>query len=207
VHAIWILASALSRQSFAFSKELAQEHARLANALARKLPPPAPAWLEEMTGRDPRPEAAAALQAELTAPSLRRSNFAEGFFKPLIDRFSVRRLRGLRITAEAMTARRCRIDDAAVNAEELTGSIPAQIAYRAARIDAEDEATVKILALKNERARLGRWPPPSPAIAASRCVENVWQYETDGASMSLRMSNEPAWEPSAKIVPQLNFRY
>jgi hypothetical protein len=210
VHAMWILSSALSRQPLAFSKELAQELERLANAVARKLPPPAPPWLEEMTGRDPRPDAAASLQAEtaLWEPRRHRSAAIVAFlFKPLIDRFAARGIRDARRTAEAMTAR-CRVDDVAVNAAATTGLPPAQIVYRAARMDAEREATAKVLALKGERARLGRWPPPSPAVAASRCAENVWQYEVSpDRSMSLRMSLEPASEPSAKIVPQLDFRY
>ena len=64
VHAMWILASSLAGQSFAYSRVLALELERLANAVARKLPPPAPPWVEEMTARDPRPEAASALQAQ-----------------------------------------------------------------------------------------------------------------------------------------------
>ncbi|HEV2722704.1 MAG TPA: hypothetical protein VG323_21955 [Thermoanaerobaculia bacterium] len=213
VHAMWILASSLAGQSFAYSRVLAQELERMTNAVARKLPPPAPPWVEEMTGRDPRPEAAAALQAQsaFAEGSRRRPNRVlaaalAALFRPMIDRFSARTIRCERAVAKAMTARRCHVDDA-VNAVKLTGVLPEQIATRAARMDAEAEATAKLLALKSDRARLGRWPPPSSAIAGSRCAGNVWQYQTDGATMSLRMSVDPSWEPSPKYVPQLAFRY
>jgi hypothetical protein len=208
VHAMWILASSLAGQSFAYSRVLAQELERLANAVARKLAPPAPPWVEEMTARDPRPEAASALQAQ--------SAFGEGsgrrpnpfflsiavLFRPMIDRIVAKKMHREREIAEAMAAR-CWNDRSAVK----DAAQSARIAVRAERMEAEEEATAKLLALKSERARLGRWPPWSAAIVASRCAHNVWRYETDGAAMSLQMDVKPADDPTTKIVPALDFAY
>lgn len=207
VHAMSILASSLRGQSFAYSRVLAQQLERLTNAVARKLPPPAPQWVEEMTSRDPRPEAAAALQAQ--------SAFAQGpgrrpnrmltvmfatLFRPMIDRVVVQKIRRERILAEAMTER------CSINSTVTPPNIQdAEIVGRAARIDAEEEATAKLLALKYERAQLGRWPPWSTAIVASRCAHNGWRYETDGSSMSLRLHDVPLLE--TKVKPPLDFRY
>ena len=213
VHAMWILARSLSGQVVPPAKISAAQLERIANAVARKLPAPAPPWLAEIAAIDPRRDAAAALQAQASTfgrPARRRAAPAVlmFLFRPLFDRYAAKTIRGRRAAAAAMTARRCRIDDAAMHAAEVTGMLPAQVAYRAARLDAEIEATAKVLALKSERARLGHWPPPSPQIAASRCEANVWQYAaSEDGSMSLRMSLEPAWEPSARIVPQLDFAY
>jgi hypothetical protein len=214
VHAMAILASSLRRQRSASAKEKGLDIGRLAVAVARKLPPPAPSWFDDLAAADPRPETAAALQMRTTfglAEPRRRSfraSITALLFKPLIDRFAARSIRLERAMAQAMTERRCRIDDAQLDAVEAKGWPGSELVYRAARIDAEREAAAKVLALKRERAASGRWPSLSPAIAASRCAGNVWEYETaaDG-SMSLRMSEEPAWEPSAALVPQLDFRY
>jgi hypothetical protein len=99
-------------------------------------------------------------------------------------------------------APRCRIDLSEESAH--SGDI-----YRATRIDAELEATAKLLALKAERARLGRWPEALPDAGASRCADNHWIYEVKpgGRSMSLRMSFEVAPEPDAKDAPALRFAY
>ena len=212
VHAMAILASSLRRLRSASAKEKGLDIGRLAVAVARKLPPPAPPWFDELAAADPRPETAAALQMRATfgLPGHRNagSPIVALLFKPLIDRFAARSIRLERAMAQAMTERRCRVDDAKLDAVEAKGWPGSELVYRAARIDAEREAAAKVLALKRERAASGRWPSLSPAIAASRCAGNVWEYETaaDG-SMSLRMSEEPAWEPSTALVPQLDFRY
>jgi hypothetical protein len=108
-----------------------------------------------------------------------------------------------RAAAEAMAkAPRCRID----TAQDLPHSAET---YRAARIDAELEATARVLALKNERARLGRWPPSLGDGNMSRCAENHWIYavKPDGKSMTLRMSWEVAAEPDTKNASALDFVY
>ena len=100
---------------------------------------------------------------------------------------------------------RCRIDAASL----ADAQYQAADVYRAARMEAELEATAKILALKNERARLGRWPAALPDGEASRCADNRWIYEVkpDGSSIKLRMSWEVAAEPDTKSAPALQFAY
>lgn len=196
LHAIWILSRSLSGGRCWGGREMALRIARQVNAVARKLPPPVPPWLAEMGAVEPRRETGAALQEEAYTYFVRREY--EGIYfvlEPLRCFKSAAGLRHLRRTAEAMASSgRCRVNTAALRALR-TEVHDTGIIDRAARIEAELEATAKVLALKTERARLGRWPAALPD-ATSRCAGNQWIYEVkpDGSSMKLRMKNLPALE-------------
>ena len=201
-YAIWLLARSVSLEPY--GAEMALRMKRAANAVARKLPPPVPAWAAEMAAVEPRRDTAAFIQQNIvsrlgTMPALPGPLIV---LKPLSDLIEASNLRRARAATEIMSkAPRCRIDTSQEFAEA------AEI-YRASRIEAEIEATAKILALKTERARLGRWPA-ALADAASRCSGSRWIYEAkpDGASMKLGMSWAVAAEPGVKSAPALEFAY
>lgn len=208
LHAMWILAR--SREQRLFLE-------RRANAVARMLPAPSPPWTAELAAIDARRDTAAAIQDESMGsvnwrpPTRGPFLVVDWLFKPLRLHFDVSQARHSRLAAATMTSSpRCRIDTTALDAAQ--GNAPVSRTtevYRAARIEAELEATAKVLALKNERARLGRWPATMPDAGMSRCASNHWIYEVkpDGSSMKLRMSWEVAAEPEAKSAPALQFAY
>jgi hypothetical protein len=205
VHAMWILARSAKGEPAYLGASAALKMEREANAVARKLPAPAPPWLAELTAIEPRRETAALIQQQTLSRVLSMPALPGPFvvFRPISDYIEASNVRRSRAAAEAMTASpRCRMDAAhtLARAEEV---------YRATRIEAELEATAKMTALKSERARLGHWPPALPDAGASRCADNHWIYETkpDGSSMTLRMSWEVAAEPNVKISPALQFAY
>jgi hypothetical protein len=202
IHALWILARSVAAEPY--GAEMGLEMKRAANAVARKLPAPAPAWSAELSTLEPRRDTAAIIQQNV-ASRVRSETKLPGplvLFRPISDWIESSNLRRSRASAESMTkSPRCRMStaDDVLNSNEI---------YRAVRIEAEAEATAKVLALKNERARLGRWPP-ALADAASRCGDNRWIYSAgpNGSSMTLRMSWEVAAEPDKKNAPALKFDY
>jgi len=205
LHAVWLLARTLATEPY--GGEMALKIKRAANAVARKLPPPSPAWTAELSATEPRRDTAAIIQQQ-TASRARTATSFPGpliIFRPLSDWIEASNIRRSRASAVSMTTSpRCRMD----TAQEQ--DVPdATAIYRAARIEAELEATAKVLALKNERARLGRWPPSLADAGASRCADNHWIYSVarDGAAMTLRMSWEVAAEPGHKTAPALQFAY
>ena len=213
VHAMWVLARSTKWDSSSFGPHAALRIERRINAVARKLAAPAPPWLAELGTIEPRRETAALIQQEALS-SLRNRPALRGpliLFRPLASRFDATSIRHARMAAEAMAASpRCRIDTAKLDAAEAHAAVSnASEVYRAARIEAELEATAKVIALKTERARLGRWPPALADAGASRCAENHWIYavEPNGSHMALRMSWEVAAEPDNKSAPALQFSY
>jgi hypothetical protein len=215
LHAAWLLASTVSTVSTQalpphpplplHGSEIALIIKRAANAVARKLPGPSPPWAAEISASDPRRDTAALIQ-QATARRVRSSGSLPGpliIFRPMSDWIEASNVRRSRASVETMAkSPRCRIDTA--------GDYPhAADIYRAARIEAELEATAKVLALKNERARLGRWPASLPGIETSRCGDSRWIYKATpaGDSMTLRMSWEVAAEPENKTPPALQFDY
>jgi hypothetical protein len=203
LHAAWLLASTVATEEY--GAEMALEIKRAANAVARKLPPPAPPWAAEIFATDPRRDTAALIQQQ-AASRARSATSLPGplvIFRPMSDWMEASNVRRSHASAETMTkSPRCRIDTSGdyTHASEI---------YRAARMEAELEATSKVLALKNERARLGRWPASLPGIEASRCGDSRWIYKATpaGDSMTLRMSWEVAAEPANKAAPALQFDY
>lgn len=203
VHAMWILARSVSAEPYGAENGLKMK--RAANAVARKLPPPVPPWAAELFALDPRRDTAAII-LQNTASRVQSNPSMPGpliVFKPISDWIEASNARRSLAAAKAMVkAPRCRIDlsQASAHSDDI---------YRGTRIDAELEATAKLLALKTERARLGRWPDTLPGGGTSRCADNHWIYEVKpgGRSMTLRMSFEVAPEPEAKNAPAVRFVY
>ena len=205
VQAMWMLVRSAKREWSTFDARPALRIERAANAIARKLPPPIPPWAAELAAIEPRLDTAAMIQqqtemrlqgdAELPGPLI--------VLRPLANLIEASNARNWLAAARSLTSvPRCRINiaqDDPSRADDL---------YRAARLEAELEATAKILGLKSERARLGRWPA-ALADATSRCSESHWNYsvEPDGSHMALRLSWELAPEPNVKNAPALTFAY
>ena len=196
VHAIWILTRALATTSGWRSKELALIAVRHAAAIARKLPPPAPPWLAEIAAFDPRRQTAVIMQDSATLRmNRRRRHGVDLVFQPFLDYARAGELRRARLAAEAMAASKsCR-----------PGSGKREV-FRASRMEAEIEATTKVLALKAERARLGRWPATLPG-GGSRCAQWEYRVEPDGSYMALWPSSDLGPEADAKSAPALHFSY
>jgi len=193
LHAMWILTRSLDRGSV-ISDVTTLRLEREANAVARMLPAPAPPWTAELATIEPRRETAAFIQEEARpAINFRATRgplmVLEWLFKPLRIRFDASQARVARLAAATMaTSPPCRIDVKALDAAADDDHAPA--VYRAARIEAELEATAKILALKNERARLGRWPAAlpdggardlDPGVGAEPAVVRVFEGAGAGA--------------------------
>jgi len=197
VHAIWLLTRSMKSDARAV---LRME--RAANAVARKLPAPVPPWAAELSAIEPRRDAAAAIQQQ-TLSRIRTMPPLPGpfiVFRPISNFIEASNVRRSRADAESLAnARRCHMQTNLV--ADPDG------AYVASRMEAELEATAKMLALKSEHARLGKWP--GGFDSASRCAESRWLYETkpDGSSMTLRLSWDLAAEPGAKNAPALQFAY
>ncbi|HKS23422.1 MAG TPA: hypothetical protein VJZ76_11520, partial [Thermoanaerobaculia bacterium] len=131
-----------------------------------------PPWVAEIAAFDPRRQTAVVLQSAAKLPVRRRRRRGiQAFFQPFVDYVEASRMRNARMTAEGMAASKpCRFHAGTSNV------------FRAARMEAELEAMTKVLALKAERARLGRWPAMLPGGDGSRCAESHWEYrvEPDG---------------------------
>src|SRR2546423_104724 len=154
VHAMWILARSLREPSY-FGAVVALKIEREANAVARKLPAPAPPWLAELTAIEPRRETAALIQQQTLSRVRSMPKLPGPFivFRPVSSYIEASEIRRSHAAAEGMTTSpRCRMDAARTLAR-------AEEVYRATRIEAELEATAKMIALKSEHAGLGRWPP------------------------------------------------
>lgn len=220
--AMWIVARSLGGTSDPFTKRLSLDLLRRANAIARKLPPPVPAWVAEIAASEPRRD----LVLEIRENAVARVKFLHAqrytpagiFFGGLRDlALAGYTQRNLHIAEALASSPRCRVSPGSLDAAmQMPGwNLTARnaprydrFAYRADRIDAELEATQKVLALKTARARLGHWPETLPGIDASRCSDNHWLYQVapDG-SMSLKMSWEVSGEPGATVAPALQFQY
>lgn len=203
LHAFWLLAQSMATDPD--GSRIGVRMKRAANAVARKLPPPVPAWSAEIAALEPRRDAAA-IMLENTASRTRIQPALPGplaVFRPISNWIEASNARRSRAAAESLTKpARCRIS----TADDVSF---AEDIYRAARIEAELEATAKVLALKSERAALGRWPDTLRDAGASRCGDNHWIYKVSpkGDSMKLSMSWEVAAEPGNSKAPALSFDY
>jgi hypothetical protein len=199
VHAIWILARSLAPTSGWRSQEQALLAVRNAAAIVRKLPAPAPRWVAEIAAYDPRRQTAL-ISLDMEKLQVRRRH-ARGpiytLMQPFVDRSLASQIRGARLAAEAMAA-----------LKPCSASAARQV-YRASRMEAELEAMTKVLVLKAERARLGRWPAAPPGGDGSRCAGMHWEYsvQPDGSHMFLWISQELGPEWDAKSVPPVRFSY
>jgi hypothetical protein len=202
VHAIWLLTRSTKWDASVYGAKSVLRMERAANAVARKLPAPAPAWAAELAAVEPRRDTAAGIQQQTLSRIQTMPPLPGPFiiFRPISNFIEASNARRSRADAESLAAaQRCHMQTDLV-------ADPAD-AYRASRMEAELEATAKMLVLKSEHARLGKWP--AGLDPSSRCAESRWIYEAkpDGSSMTLRLSWDLAPEPGVKNAPALQFAY
>jgi hypothetical protein len=177
LHAAWKLARSLDGHPQMMVQTAAFSIARMINAVAWKMPLPAPAWLGELQARDavlPLVEAFQYSAASYTKDGLR-------IFPTKMLADSVDRDRG--IAEELAKETRC---DVNARANEL-GVDVTSVWHRAFRYRAEREATANAL-----RAREGE-----PIESASRCSDGGWTF--DGTT--LRFTREIATAPPDRAMP------
>jgi hypothetical protein len=177
LHAVWKLARSLDGQPQMMSQTAAFSMERMINAVAWKMPPPAPAWFVELQQRD-------SLRPLLEAFHYQTASYAEDGLRIFPTKWfanSVDRDRG--IAEELVHETRCDVN-APMN--DL-GTDLRSVWRRAFRYRAEREATVNAL-----RVREGK-----PIESVSRCSDGGWTF--DGTT--LRFSRQIATAPSDKPMP------
>jgi len=177
LHAAWKLARSLDGHPQMMVQTAAFSIARMINAVAWKMPLPAPAWLAELQARDSVPPLIAAFQ--YSAASYAQDGLRLFPTKMLAD--SVDRDRG--IAEELAKETRC---DVNARANEL-GTDLRFVWRRAFRYRAEREATSNAL-----RIREGK-----PIEPASRCSDGGWTF--DGTT--LRFTREIATAAPDRPMP------
>ncbi len=177
LHAVWKLARSLDGHVQLMEQTAALSMARMINAVAWKMPLPAPAWLGELQERDNLRPVLEAFQHQTA--SYWRSD-AEIFpTKSLAASVEHDRL----IAEEMFSATEC---DVTARMNKL-GTDLASVWRRAFRYRAEREATANAL-----RVREGK-----PIETASRCSDGAWTF--DGTT--LRFSREIATAPPDRPMP------
>jgi hypothetical protein len=177
LHAAWKLALGLDGHPQVMAQTAALTTARMINAVAWKMPLPAPAWLSELQARD---NVRPLLEAfQYSAASYAKDGLQMFPTKMLAD--SVDQDRG--IAEELIKERRC---DVNARANEL-GVDLTTVWRRAFRYRAEREATANAL-----RAREGK-----PIETTSRCSDGAWTF--DGTT--LRFSHDIATPAPDRPMP------
>ncbi|HYI13393.1 MAG TPA: hypothetical protein VEK57_30380 [Thermoanaerobaculia bacterium] len=177
LHAAWKLAGALDGHPQMMAQTAALTTARMINAVAWKMPLPAPAWLGELQARD------------CVRPLLEAfQNSAASYWKDGSQMFPTKWLANSvehdrRIAEELFHTTRC---DVNARANELGVDLTA-VWRRAFRYRAEREAAANAL-----RVREGK-----PIETASRCSDGGWTF--DGTT--LRFSREIATAPPDRPMP------
>jgi hypothetical protein len=177
LHAVWNLARSLDGHPQMMVQTAALTMARMINAVAWKMPLPAPAWLGELRKRDDLRPLLEAFQHQTA--SYAKDGLSIFPTKMLAD--SVDRDRG--IAEELVKETRC---DWSARANEL-GTDLTSVWRRAFRYRAEREATANAM-----RVREGK-----PIEAASRCSDGGWAF--DGTT--LRFSREIATPAPDRPMP------
>ena len=177
LHAVWKLARSLDGHPQVMTQTAALSMARMINAVAWKMPLPAPAWLGELQARDSLPPLLEAFQfqtASYTEDGLRL--FPTKMLASSVDRDRA-------IAEELVRETRC---DVKARANEL-GTDLTSVWRRAFRYRAEREATANAL-----RVREGK-----PIETTSRCSDGGWTF--DGTT--LRFSHEIATAAPDRPMP------
>jgi hypothetical protein len=177
LHAVWNLARSLDGHPQVMVQTAALSMSRMINAVAWKMPLPAPAWLGELQQRDSLPPLLEAFQFQTAS----YSNDGLSFFPTKMLADSVDRDRG--IAEELVKETRC---DVSTRENELGVDLRG-LWRRAFRYRAEREATANAL-----RAREGK-----PVETRSRCSDGAWTF--DGTT--LRFSREIATAPPDRPMP------
>ncbi|HWS72932.1 MAG TPA: hypothetical protein VN605_12505 [Thermoanaerobaculia bacterium] len=155
LHAAWKLAGALDEQPQMMAQTAALSTARMINAVAWKMPMPAPAWFRELQGRDP-------VRPLLEAFQYQTASYWEARIFP--TKWLAASVEHDRLIAEELSnVTRCEVP-ARVN--EL-GPDLTSVWRRAFRYRAEREATANAL-----RVREGK-----PVETKSACSDGTWSLE------------------------------
>jgi hypothetical protein len=177
LHAVWKLARSLDGHPQMMMQTAALSMARMINAVAWKMPLPAPAWLGELQQRD-------SVQPLLEAFHHQSASYMEDGLKIFPTKSLATSVEHDRLIAEELfNATRC---DMNMRMNDL-GTDLSFVWRRAFRYRAEREATANAL-----RAREGR-----PVETKSACSDGTWSF--DGTT--LRFSREIATAPPDRPMP------
>ncbi len=177
LHAAWKLARALDGHPQMMVQTAALTTARMINAVAWRMPLPAPAWLAELHERDN-------VRPLLEAFQYSAASYWEDGARMFPTKWLAASVEHDRLIAEELfKATRC---DVNARANEL-GTDLTSVWRRAFRYRAEREATANAL-----RVREGK-----PVETASRCVDGGWTF--DGTT--LRFNREIATAASDRPMP------
>jgi hypothetical protein len=177
LHAVWKLARTLEGHPQMMTRTASLSMARMINAVAWKMPLPAPAWLGELQARDPVRPLLEAFQHQ-----------AASYWESGAQMFPTKSLAASvehdrRIAEELFTLTRCDVN-APMN--EL-GTDLSSVWRRAFRYRAEREATANALRVRERK----------PIETASRCSDGGWTF--DGTT--LRFSREIATAAPDRPMP------
>jgi hypothetical protein len=177
LHATWNLSRSLDEHPQLMAQTAALSMARMINAVAWKLPLPAPAWFAEVQQRDH-------VQPLLAAFHYSAASYSSDGLQLFPTKMLADSIEHDRAIAEEL-ARETRCD---VNARENDlGTDLRSVWRRAFRYRAEREATANAL-----RARAG-----TPIVPTSRCTDGSWSF--DGST--LRFTRDIATPPPDTPMP------
>lgn len=180
LHAVWNLARSLDPQPQMMTQTAAFTMARMLNAIAWKLPLPAPAWLVEVQRHDAVPRLLEAFQVQ--AASYRDSGAAL-FPTPWLAN-SIEHDR--RIAEALFRETRC---DVTAPANDL-GTDLSSVWRRAFRYRAEREASANALHIRNGK----------PIETASRCSGGAWTFDGATLRFSRRIATAAPDQPMPLVL-------
>ena len=177
LRAVWNLARSMDRQPQVMEQTAVLSMLRMINAVAWKMPLPAPAWFGEMQERD-------SIQRLLEAFQYQVASYSNGGSPMIPTKWHASTVEhDQRIAEKVFKETRC---DATIEMNDL-GTDLSGVWRRGFRYRAEREATANAL-----RVREGK-----PIETKSRCSDGAWTY--DGAT--LRFAREIATAPPDKPMP------
>jgi len=177
LHAVWKLARTLDGHVQMMEQTAVLTMARMINAVAWKMPLPAPAWLGELQERDD-------IRPLLVAYQHQTASYWKSGAEIFPTKSLATSVENDRLIAEAVFKEtRC---DVTARMNEL-GTDLASVWRRAFRYRAEREATANALRVREKK----------PIETASRCSDGAWTF--DGTT--LRFSREIATAPPDRPMP------
>jgi hypothetical protein len=199
--AIYMLAKSLWQRSDSPSIDVAIFASRVANGVARKLPPPVPAWWRELDAIDARHIVIAAHQEDAfkwsnwTDAAMHRGLVTRMIFSPFFNASHAAFLNRRRMTAEEFSAmRNCGADAVKITRKAetqnwnvffgFTGSGAAREFPHARIFDFERDAAERVLAIKSHQ----------PLPSTSRCADGVWSHAHGVLEFSAPLPSEQSLE-------------
>lgn len=202
VRAMDALARPMWRRGEPWDLSVGLSISRLANGVARKLPPPLPAWWREVDAFDARHALLAANQARTwswwywTETHWRKTGVPAVIFSAYLDASVADFLNRGRTTAEEFAAmRNCVVDADAITLRargapwmlSTFGPSPNGIDEQRARVyDFERDATARVFAIKEHR----------PLPTTSRCADGAWSHANGELRFSAPIPLKPPGKPA-----------